>query len=90
MQLVRFAMHEQRHRRAPVTLPGHAPVGTVVDHAFQARASPGGEEFSVRHGALCNLAQQRPAAGVMIRVHADEPLRVARKMTGVLCRQQCG
>ena len=40
MQFARFLVGEEGHRHPPVALARHAPVGAVVDHRLQPRATP--------------------------------------------------
>ncbi len=91
MQFAGFLVGEEGHRHAPVALARDAPVGTVLDHRLQPRAAPGREELGVvdrRH----RLFAQGLGSPLPLRL-ASIPInhcRVARKMIGVLWRQQCG
>src|SRR5262249_4821449 len=58
---------DRHHRYAPVTLPGHAPVGTGRDHVADALLPPGRFPAYARDLAEGTLAERRP-------LHADEPL----------------
>ena len=80
----RSRVREQRERHAPGALARDAPVGTVRDHARDALLAPLGCP-----AYLADLAQRRraqPRLTSMLMNHCG----VARKITGVLCRQQCG
>ena len=40
MQLARFFVDKEGHRRAPVALARNDPVGAAFNHGFEARATP--------------------------------------------------
>ena len=68
MQLAALPIDEQRDRHAPGALAGDTPVGTITDHAGDARLSPLGQPFDGLDGLKGGLAQTA-------LIHADEPLR---------------
>ena len=74
MQVARFLVHDESHRHAPLALARQGPVGTVGDHAVQARLAPVREELGVGDAFQGRLAQGR-AAVLRRHVHAGEPLR---------------
>ena len=74
MQVARFLVHDEGHRHAPLALARQGPVGTVGDHAVQARLAPVREELGVGDALQGRLAQGR-AAVLRRHVHAGEPLR---------------
>ena len=73
MQHTRFAMHEERHRHAPLALTGQRPVGTIGDHGVQACFAPGWEELGCVHGFKRRLTQ-RFAARFWRYIHPRKPL----------------
>ena len=40
MQLSRFFVNKEGHRRAPIALARNNPVGAAFDHGFQTRTTP--------------------------------------------------
>ena len=72
MQLARFFVDEEGHRRAPVALARNDPVGAAFDHGFEACATPRREEFGVVHG-FDGFVAQGFAVGTGF-VHTDKPL----------------
>jgi hypothetical protein len=95
VRLVRIAIEEEGQRRAPVALARERPVGSVLDHGDQARASPLGEEARVGDGVQRDGAQRAcpsvPGLPMFTGLSmATNHCVVARKMIGVLWRQQCG
>ena len=72
MQLARFFVDEEGHRRAPIALARNDPVGAAFDHGFEARATPRREELGVVHGFDGFVAQGFAVASGF--VHADKPL----------------
>ena len=74
MQLTGFAVHEKRHRHAPLALARQGPVGPIGDHAVQAGLAPARIEGRLLDRTQRRLAQGR-AAILGREVHAGEPLR---------------
>nr|GEU28492.1 hypothetical protein [Tanacetum cinerariifolium] len=74
MQRARLLVHDEGHRHAPLALTRQGPVGTVGDHAVQARLAPVGEEFGLLDAGQRALAQRGAAVGGR-DVHARKPLR---------------
>ena len=57
VQYTRFAVHEERHRHAPLPLPRESPVRAVGDHRVQASFAPSGEELRGVDGGHRSFAQ---------------------------------
>jgi hypothetical protein len=74
MQLAGFAMDEERHRDAPLTLTRQRPVRTIGDHRVQTLLAPRRKEACRFDAFECRLTQ-RLAAILGHNVHAGEPLR---------------
>ncbi len=74
MQLAGFAVHEERHRHAPLALARQRPVRAMLDHAEQTWFAPGREEAGRLDGCQRGFAQGR-AAVHRGQVHPGEPLR---------------
>jgi hypothetical protein len=87
-RLVGLDVDKHGERRAPGALPRDQPVGPVADHAPDA-VPP---RLRVEHGAVDSPQRRLPerVAADERLVHADEPLRVLRKITGAFDRQECG
>ena len=84
MQLAGRAMREQRERHAPGALARNTPVRTIGDHVADAALAPRRHPLApCRSRAAPTL--RRPACSMLMNHCA-----VARKITGVLWRQQCG
>ncbi len=74
MQLAGFLVDEKRHRHTPLALARQCPVGTVGDHAMQARLAPAREERGIFNRLQGGSAQAWMAVLRQV-VHAGEPLR---------------
>ena len=78
MQFARFLVDEERHGHAPLALARQGPVGTIGDHAAQARLAPVRIEARVVDAAQGGRAQglgRLHALEARRLVHGGEPLR---------------
>ncbi len=90
-RLVAFFAEEDGDGHAPDALAGDAPVGAGFDHVVDALAAPGGVPDDVVDLPESALAEGGASANFRHRTLKEmNHCSVARKMTGLWQRQQCG